>query len=552
MPIRASTLRRPASSAVEHVGTPPRRRQLLGAAAASLLAQPARRASRGWTTRAPAATTIARAWTSRASPASSDEIAAAAQAGLGERGVDGPRREDRRHGEAPLVEVGGGVGQTTTSAPSRAASRASVPRRSSAASRPSGPAAAGQVASSVRTARCGARERTRTASSRPSRSTTNGRATRTVGGARRQPAEQRRPAAELHLEVHDRSLALRVDRRVGDLRERLAEVVGDRAGRRGRDRRAACRRPCSTAARGRRGPWCGRRGAAARRRARTGNAAPGSWRRDRARRPRQSMARSPDPDRAVAVGEDLARGVVEGQASEDPRLGVGVRRGRARPPDPPGAARRAPGGRVRTISPGESGTAPASDATATTPVGGQRPGGRPEAVAVEQRADPPAVAEHERAGAVPRRDEPGHPPAERGDGRVRRAAEARWPRGRARAGRSRATSRSRPAAPAPRRGTASRDAVGESRGPAARSRSAAARRRLGMPASSRRPRTASRFPRTVLISPLCATNANGCASDQTGDVLVAYRWWNIANGTSIGAPRSGNSWASRPPATRPL
>ena len=76
---------------------------------------------------------------------------------------------------------------------------------------------------------------------------------------------------------------------------------------------------------------------------------------------------------------------------------------------------------------------------------------------------------------------------------------------------------------------------GESRGPAARRRSAASRRRLGMPASSRRPRTASRLPRTVLISPLWATNPNGWASDHTGDVLVAYRWWNIANGTSIAA-----------------
>ena len=44
----------------------------------------------------------------------------------------------------------------------------------------------------------------------------------------RRPAEQRRPSPELDAEVHDGPLALRVDRRVRDLGERLAEVVGDR------------------------------------------------------------------------------------------------------------------------------------------------------------------------------------------------------------------------------------------------------------------------------------------------------------------------------------
>ena len=44
----------------------------------------------------------------------------------------------------------------------------------------------------------------------------------------RRPAEQRRPSAELHPQVHDHPLALRVDRRVGDLGEGLAEMVGQR------------------------------------------------------------------------------------------------------------------------------------------------------------------------------------------------------------------------------------------------------------------------------------------------------------------------------------
>ncbi len=113
---------------------------------------------------------------------------------------------------------------------------------------------------------------------------------------------------------------------------------------------------------------------------------------------------------------------MEGQASEDPRLGVGVRE------DAPGrriheeqlAGRQAAGphdlaGRERHRA--------RLGGHRDHPVGGQRPGRRPEPVAVEQRADPAAVAEHERAGAVPRRDEPGHAPAERGDRRVRGAAE---------------------------------------------------------------------------------------------------------------------------------
>ena len=37
-----------------------------------------------------------------------------------------------------------------------------------------------------------------------------------------------------------------------------------------------------------------------------------------------------------------------------------------------------------------------------------------------------------------------------------------------------------------------------------------------------------RLPRTVLISPLCATNRNGCASGQDGKVLVENRLCTIA------------------------
>ena len=158
------------------------------------------------------------------------EIGAAAQAGFGERGVDGPRREDGRHGEAPLVEVGGGIGQHDH--------LGAVPRglqglgpepveRVLEALLPGGgrPGRVEHADGPVRRPRTDADGVEQALEVDDDRAPdTNG------GGARRHAAEQRRPPAELHLEVHDRALALRVDRRVGDLRERLAQVVGDRAG----------------------------------------------------------------------------------------------------------------------------------------------------------------------------------------------------------------------------------------------------------------------------------------------------------------------------------
>ncbi len=58
-------------------------------------------------------------------------------------------------------------------------------------------------------------------------------------------------------------------------------------------------------------------------------------------------------------------------------------------------------------------------------VRGLRPGGRSQPVPVEQRPDAAPVAEHERGGTVPGRDEPGHPPAEGGDGGMRGPAQRR-------------------------------------------------------------------------------------------------------------------------------
>ena len=33
----------------------------------------------------------------------------------------------------------------------------------------------------------------------------------------------------------------------------------------------------------------------------------------------------------------------------------------------------------------------------------------------------------------------------------------------------------------------------------------------------------------VLISPLCASVRNGCASAQSADVFVLKRWWKVMN-----------------------
>ena len=126
----------------------------------------------------------------------------------------------------------------------RPASRAS---RSSAPARPAGPVGGGP-GRVERRGRAGRRRRARRAGRRGRRRSAGAR--RSGPRAARRPAEQRRPPAELDPQVHHDPLALGVDRRVRDLGERLAEVVGDRPVEPRRDRASACRRPCSTAARG--------------------------------------------------------------------------------------------------------------------------------------------------------------------------------------------------------------------------------------------------------------------------------------------------------------
>ncbi len=113
---------------------------------------------------------------------------------------------------------------TRTSTPASAAASASPASLSRARPSPSAPSAAGHVASDIANPPAASRER----ADKP----TEVRDDRALEPQRarpaRRPTQQCRPSTELDPQVHHDPLALRVDRRVRDLRERLAQVVGDR------------------------------------------------------------------------------------------------------------------------------------------------------------------------------------------------------------------------------------------------------------------------------------------------------------------------------------
>ena len=176
-------------------------------------------------------------------------------------------------------------------------------------SRPSAPASAGHVASRDADSAAGGSEgHAQTAE------VGHDRALEGEGSAAaRQPAEQRRPPPELHPQVHDDPLALRVDGRVGDLGERLARWSAT-----GRSSRArpgvgvsspmlhsgSCASRAIVLMSSRRAPRRARRG---------------SERRGRARAPPRRRGRR---DRVVLV--ERARGVMDRELAKHPRLGVGV------------------------------------------------------------------------------------------------------------------------------------------------------------------------------------------------------------------------------------
>ena len=180
---------------------------------------------------------------------------------------------------------------------------------------------------------------------------------------------------------------------------------------------------------------------------------------------RRGAARRPRP--AVLVGRP--RRVVDRQRAQGPGLRLGVLEDRAAAGlDQQQLARAEPPAPDRLGGGERHGAGLGGDGD--QPVAGHGEGRRPQPVAVDQRADPPAVGEDDRRRPVPRREEPGRPAAERGDVRMRRAAERRAPRGSRSGAPASAPSRSSSAARAPRRATASRSrrATAAARRPGAR------------------------------------------------------------------------------------
>ena len=160
------------------------------------------------------------------SAALDDDVGPAAQAGLGQGGVDGAGGEDRRHRQRGRATSAASV-RTSTSAPRRGGGdglgREPVERGSQAVgSRRPDPR------SRRASGRAGPAGRPRDRAEQPVEVGDDRPLEPERPRAARRTAEQRRPAAELDPEVHDDPLALRIDRRVRDLGERLAEVVGDR------------------------------------------------------------------------------------------------------------------------------------------------------------------------------------------------------------------------------------------------------------------------------------------------------------------------------------
>ena len=71
--------------------------------------------------------------------------------------------------------------------------------------------------------------------------------------------------------------------------------------------------------------------------------------------------------------------------------------------------------------------------------------------------------------------------------------------------------------------------------------------------SASRARIQLRLPITVLISPLCAMNRNGCDSGQLGKVLVEKRECTTATELSTrSSTRSGKTWSSWSVVSMPL
>ena len=328
------------------------------------------------------------------------EVGPAAQASRRECHVDGARRQDRRHGQA--VHGPAGIGQDEEfratprgrhgvarqpvqggRQPGRAGRR--IPRRIERPARGPSLAHGRQQAREVR-------------HDRPLQP--NG------PGHPRQPTQQRRSAPELHAQVHDDPLALRVDGRVGDLGERLTKMVGDRPV---ESTAARCRRVVAHAPERLVGVEGHRP-----------DIEPGTFRIEPGEVAQDVVGRhGRGGDGVDAVLVDGPWRIMDGQRSERPGLRLGILEDRtpARIDEQQFARSEAPAtDRLRSRERDGSGLRRNSDQT----VASHGEGRRPQPVSIDQRAHPVPVGKDDRRGPVPRCEKPGRAAAKRGDVRMRR------------------------------------------------------------------------------------------------------------------------------------
>ena len=333
-----------------------------------------------------------------------EEVRSPAEAGLGERGVDGSGGEDRRDRQALRVEATVGDHEDVRAPlggrdrlPREPLERGGEPLPPIGGEPPAiepshAPAPVDErrkQAVEIRHDRAGETER---------------------GSGPRRAAQQRGPSTDLHPQVHHDPLALRVDRRVRDLGERLPQVIGHR--------------PVEPRATGRRRV--------------VAHAPEGLVRLEGHRLDVQPATLGVETGEVAELGRfegrivdgalartvlvGRARVVVDRQVAQDPGFRLGVlehlaaarideqhlTRPEASPADRLGRRQRH-GPRLG----GDRHQAACRD----------REGRRAQAVPVDHRADLPAVGEHQRRGSVPRRQEPRRPAAERGHVGMRRASE---------------------------------------------------------------------------------------------------------------------------------
>ena len=242
------------------------------------------------------------------------------------------------------------------------------------------------------------------------------------------PTEQRWTPAEVDSEVHDDPLALGVDRRVGDLGERLAEVIDDPSVERapaGR-RRVVAHAPQRLVALDRHRPDVEPEPlrvepdevAQRRCRRRPGS---GPWRGAGPRRSpgcRRGPGSQDDLRHPIDVG--VSRAAVGPRAPKEGRLRVGVLE------DPsPRRVDKQHLARPETSAADDFGRRQRDRAGLRCghdePIPRDRERRRTKTVAVDHRADPSTVGEDDRGGSVPRSEEARRPPAQGGDRHVRAA-----------------------------------------------------------------------------------------------------------------------------------